>query len=131
MVFQFTIDGQPVAKGRPRMSKCGKIYAAPKSKKWEDAAAMVISKRWRSPANSRPVRLSIVALFERPKGMAGSERKPHVKRPDLDNISKALMDAINKAGVWIDDRQVYALEAQAWYCAPGEKPCIKAMLRFT
>jgi Holliday junction resolvase RusA-like endonuclease len=42
---------------------------------------------------------------------------PHGKKPDVDNLLKAVMDAMTTAEVWKDDALVYATEAGKWYAA--------------
>lgn len=34
---------------------------------------------------------------------------PHTERPDVDNLVKAILDAMTRAGVWKDDAQVWLL----------------------
>lgn len=49
------------------------------------------------------VRLDLLFTFQQPK------RRPmqfKISKPDLDNLEKAVMDALTDAGVWIDDCQV-------------------------
>ncbi len=45
--------------------------------------------------------------------MAG---KPHKQKPDIDNLTKALLDAIHK-----EDAHIYDVRASKWW---GEKDCI-------
>lgn len=56
-----------------------------------------------------PVAVSWVAVFPRPKAMLAKKfcdgRIPHAKKPDRDNIDKAIMDAL-KGYAWRDDCQV-------------------------
>ena len=37
------------------------------------------------------------------------------KRPDIDNLAKAVMDAINQVGIWEDDSQVAHLDIRKIY----------------
>jgi hypothetical protein len=41
----------------------------------------------------------------------------HGAKPDLDNLQKAVMDAITNVGIWKDDALVFKVEAEKWYCA--------------
>ena len=50
-----------------------------------------------------PVRLDLMFAFTQPKGRA---RQFKISKPDLDNLEKAVMDALTEAGVWCDDAQV-------------------------
>lgn len=76
--------------------------------------------RYREPI-SGPICCKLTFYFKRPKEMAenvflyGTEPLPMVKRPDIDNISKAVLDALSGI-VWGDDKQVFDLQATKWYC---------------
>jgi Holliday junction resolvase RusA-like endonuclease len=52
-----------------------------------------------------------------PKGMKINEDDfmPHIRKPDTDNLLKAVMDSITQAGVWKDDALVYFTEASKGY----------------
>ncbi len=65
-----------------------------------------------------PVHLSVAVVFERPKShlRANGDTKPsaptfHVSKPDLDNIVKAVEDAITDSGIWTDDSLVVRITA--------------------
>ena len=46
--------------------------------------------------------------------------KLHAMKPDIDNIEKHILDAINHIGIWKDDCQVArVLKEKVWACAPG------------
>jgi Holliday junction resolvase RusA-like endonuclease len=42
---------------------------------------------------------------------------PHTKKPDADNLLKAVMDALTDAGIWQDDALVFRTEAAKWYAS--------------
>ena len=52
--------------------------------------------------------------------MRGTDQKPHTVKPDIDNLVKAVMDALTTAGWWIDDTQVWSLSTSKQYAAKGE-----------
>ena len=39
----------------------------------------------------------------------------HTVKPDVDNLSKQLLDAMTRLRFWEDDRQVVELVARKWY----------------
>lgn len=46
---------------------------------------------------------------------------------DIDNVAKAVLDALNTV-VYKDDRQVYYLQAEKTYETPENKPMIKVYI---
>jgi len=40
---------------------------------------------------------------------------PHVKKPDTDNLLKAVMDSMTAAKVWEDDAQVFETHVGKYY----------------
>lgn len=82
--------------------------------------------------------LELVAVFTRTKALAsmntkgiykhGGKRFPHGQKPDLDNVLKAVCDALQKAGVIEDDKQVSTITASKVWAAAGEAPAVHVRL---
>ena len=70
-----------------------------------------------------PLVLSIDYRLPRPKRLKDRTGVPHVGKPDMDNLAKAVKDALTQAGVWADDAQVceYRTHAKS-YADPGTPP---------
>lgn len=71
-----------------------------------------IRSKWEWHVIEGPVSCEITAIFPRPKSKT-KKRGPnewywHTSRPDADNVSKAVMDALNGVA-WKDDSQVSGL----------------------
>ncbi len=62
-----------------------------------------------------PIKVVISFHMRRPQRL-GSGIHPHIKRPDIDNLIKAVLDAL-KGVVWHDDSQICVLEAHKSYVA--------------
>lgn len=122
-----TVDGAPVAKGRPRITTRGKYaraYTPAKTRAYEDmirgAAADVMQDR--QPL-SGPLLLCVTAYVAMPKALKGKKRadaidgilKP-VTRPDADNYAKAALDGCNGI-LFKDDSQVTDLIVRKRYSA--------------
>lgn len=124
--FSFWTPGVPVAKARPRFGN-GRTY---KDAKTEQAEATILTCYLMCPDRPRrphegPVILDTLFLFPRPKSWPkwrqALEGVPHLGRPDLDNLVKGVMDAIN--GVcFCDDKQVYSGVHQKRYVNVDEAP---------
>lgn len=72
-----------------------------------------------------PLELSVQAVYLRPKSHTRKRRQAvgaewKTSKPDADNISKIVKDALNTIA-WLDDQQVAALHVWKQY---GEKPCL-------
>lgn len=72
-----------------------------------------------------PVRLRILWLFQRPKRLlAGGRQHQHLLYDggkDVDNLEKALLDALNQV-VWTDDRYIADVDKVAMWAGPDDKP---------
>lgn len=122
-----TIPGQPIAKGRPRVTTRGKKPRAitpERTRIYERKVAAVAALQGPWLMNG-PVRVSIWAVFERPKRIKGEDRVIHDKRPDLDNVVKAVLDGLV---AHLDDAAVYNLTAHKTYAAKGEQPHVVVQL---
>jgi len=75
--------------------------------------------------SQKAVFVAIEAFFHRPKARTWKRRPnpryPHTSKPDIDNVAKAVMDALNKLA-WIDDSQVSRLEVSKTVCAGDDVP---------
>jgi Holliday junction resolvase RusA-like endonuclease len=67
-----------------------------------------------------PVSIRIVCWFDRPKSHSKKRRQkpePKTTKPDLDNVGKAILDALNEIA-YNDDGQVYRLTVEKWHIGP-------------
>ena len=137
-----TIPGQPVAKGRPRFARRGKgvIAFTPKpSASWEMDAAIVMGRAWGDrPTLDQPCELTVAAIFPRPQRLICTHKRAcecsparvaHDRKPDLDNVVKAVCDALQRS-VIRDDSSVCSLHAVKVYSRAGgsESPCVQVRL---
>jgi Holliday junction resolvase RusA-like endonuclease len=115
------VSGEPVAKGRPRMTKRGLrgfLYTPASTRKYEAhgrlAAQQAMDGR---PPIAVPVRAEITVDLPVPLSWSGKRRDAALRgeirptsRPDIDNYAKASLDAISTI-VIADDAQVVELLA--------------------
>jgi len=132
----FRVEGPPQGKGRPRFSTRGgfvKTYTPQTTVTYENmikASAMVAmgaSKPLESPiAVFLHVTKAIPASYTKKRIEAclnGSERP--TKKPDIDNILKCYLDAMNDI-VYKDDKQVVTIHATQVY---GTFPVVEVLVK--
>jgi Holliday junction resolvase RusA-like endonuclease len=124
----FVVPGEPVAQPRVKAVNQGgftRVYTPATAKPYKDAVRMVAMGHWRIPPCNGPVSVHINFLFPRPKSKTWKRRAmprlPHAKKPDLDNLAKAVLDALNGL-VFSDDSQVVHLVLRKSYVAGDEEP---------
>lgn len=108
------LQGQPVAKGRPRFARQGRTYTPAKTR---EAEARILN-AWRMAAGNRaphsgPVTVELIATFTPAQSWPAWKRDlahagewPHTQRPDIDNLLKVI-DGLN-GSAWLDDSQITA-----------------------
>jgi Holliday junction resolvase RusA-like endonuclease len=118
----FFIDGIPVPKGRPRATARGAytiLYTPKATKEYEAHAAEVASKH--IPETGMilgPISISLTFYLKPPKKYTKKMDTPHVTRPDVDNLAKAILDGLEGI-LYKNDAQVTTLYAHKCY---GDKP---------
>ena len=135
ILLSVTIPGPPVGKGRPRMSAKGgraRAFTPKKTRDWESGAAKILRAAWQDDPESRPVKVCVFAVAKRPEALEGKKhpdgRLWRPKRVDLDNVVKAVLDAMMLGGVLTDDAVVVELYAQSLYTAKGEEPHVQVSM---
>jgi len=135
-MVMYTVYGEPVGKGRPRFAKRGAFvstYTPLKTKTYEDEirmmakAAMGSSEPLETPVTvAIYIRVGIPASFSKQKRKDALDNilKP-TKKPDLDNIAKCFLDAMNEI-VYFDDKQVVNLHVTKVY---AETPAVEVMVK--
>lgn len=107
----------PVAKARPRIGKNGHVYTPLKTAVFEESIRYMAKTKAPKEPLSGPVEVHL--WFVMPE-VQSHNKYHHVARPDLDNLIKAVCDALNGI-VWKDDCQIAHLRATKTYAAKGEE----------
>jgi len=119
--IQFTIPGRP--KAWERAGRSGKrSYTVDRMKVKENEIAWIANAAMpKGVLFDGPIELIFAAIFAIPKRWRKAEREYaahtpvwHVDRPDLDNLTKLIGDALNGV-VWVDDEQVVRVIASKHY----------------
>ena len=126
--FQITVPGIPTAKGRPRFARRGKFVRTFTPAATEQAemtfagivaqAALQVPAQIRERLRTEPLHVEFRFTLPRPQS-APKKRKWPFKKPDLDNLEKLALDALNRSGIWGDDAQVVVKNSCKVY---GEEP---------
>jgi len=120
--IEATIFVEPTPKGRARSRIAGKhviTYTPAKTRNAENMIAATIRQEVMKQGSfdaGIPLRLSATFYIEKPKS-AGKKVLLPVKRPDLDNYGKLLLDALNKYA-WQDDSQIIDLHLRKRFGTP-------------
>ena len=123
--MSFCVRGEPQGKARPRFAPGGNIYTPPTTKKYEAeiltayrAAAAKVG--WKEPPSGY-ASMSLTVGYKIPKSASKAKRGKMLeqeilpdKKPDLDNVIKVVLDALNGVA-YKDDKQVVMIHAQKYY----------------
>lgn len=128
-MVQFVVPGDPVAKGRPRVTMRGKhahAYTPKKTVAFENKVALFAQDAGVERIDG-PVCLNVVAIFARPNRLRRKKdpdgRMPCALRADVDNIAKAVADGLNGIA-YADDKQVHRLVVSKYYgCKDADMGC--------
>lgn len=127
----FFVPGAPVPQGRARSFRLGDgigHYDDPKSKAWKKVVAQVASLQ-KGRFHVGPVSIMLSFYLAAPKSL--KDYAQHTKKPDVDNLSKAILDALN--GIcYDDDSQVVELAVTKEYAfnnAEGVRVNIQPMVK--
>lgn len=132
----FTVYGEPVGKGRPRFAKRGNFvstYTPQKTKTYEDEIRMMAKAAMGSSEQlETPVTVAIYIRVGIPTSFSKQKRKDalvnHIrptKKPDIDNVAKCFLDAMNGI-VYLDDKQVVSLHVTKEYAIT---PAVDVMVK--
>lgn len=128
----FAIPGQPVAKGRPKFARQGsfvRTYTPEKTATYENlvklAATQAMSGR---PPIEGPVELWLDINLQIPTSWSKKRQRDAAaglvaatKKPDADNVLKAVKDGMNGI-VWLDDAQAVEYRISKRY---STSPCVQ------
>ena len=131
MNYTFEIPGEAVPKGRPRMTKSGHAYTPRQTRDYEAWVRLC----WRhagQPMSLQPLQIRLEFYLPIPKSFSKKQREAALagvllpaKKPDIDNLVKAVLDGLNGLA-YRDDQQIVALEAAKGY---GAAPLVQVTLQ--
>lgn len=133
-MFNFTVPGEPRGKGRPRFSKSGHTYTDSETRAYENKIIAYYRKACgalRLPDTSF-LSVDIVAYLPIPKSATKAQRAGMEagtilpsRKPDVDNIEKAVLDALNGIA-YKDDARVCRTSCAKFY---GAEPRLEITIK--
>ncbi len=133
MIYEFEVPGKIVGKGRPRLnSYTGTVYTPTRTKDYETLVEQYFLLKYPrfKPFEGR-VQVEIEANFEVPKSTKKADRELMLenkinptKKPDIDNIVKIVLDAMNGIA-FKDDTQITKLQVEKLY---SENECVRVRI---
>lgn len=106
--YSFTVIGRPVPKGRPRMTRRGRVFTPEKTLQAESDIRGLYDGPFFEGNISVQVAINTDAVVVTISNSVGETSK---LRGDLDNYVKTVLDALNGVA-WEDDRQVHVIHAE-------------------
>ena len=148
MEINYEIEGPPVGKARPRVTRTV-TYTPKKTSQYENLVRYTAINSFDGCFdNDEPVDVKIVAYFPVPKSWSKkrkalclANKELPTKKPDADNIGKIIMDGMNPKmrrdkllhkmvevmrGVYQDDKQVTTLLVKKRY---AERPRVEVRIK--
>ena len=148
MRVNFTIEGSPVGKARPRVTRTV-TYTPKKTSQYEDLVRYTAINSFDGCFDkNEPVDVKIVAYFPVPKSWSKkrkalclANKELPTKKPDADNVGKIIMDGMNPKmkrdkqlhkmvevmrGIYHDDKQVTTLVVKKRY---AERPRVEVRIK--
>lgn len=132
MIYEFEVPGKITGKGRPRVNTQTAIaYTPAKTKEYEEMVKQYFVLKYRriNPLEGR-IKIEIKVYMGISQNTSKKQKEEMLKntisptkKPDIDNIAKVILDALNKLA-FKDDNQITKLEIEKLY-AEEEKVYVK------
>lgn len=124
--YRFTICGVPIPKARPRLARGGHAYTPERTREYEEHVLNCFYEVYRKDLRLKcPLEVYMKFYLPIPKGDSKAKRKAKeegiirpTKKPDCDNLIKAVSDALN-GHLYEDDSQIIKVSGEKFY---SEKP---------
>lgn len=127
------IKGIPKPQPRPRATSHGgraRVYNPPTANEWKSKVMEGLIS-YAHEDSKEPFILFLTFFMPRPKSHYGTGRNSrllkanapifHTQTPDIDNLTKAVMDAMTVINIWRDDSQVLSVTStKSWADTPED-----------
>lgn len=124
-----TPKAQPRVKAYVRGKRAG-VYDPGTANDWKNTIAATCHE-WRGLKMEGPIYVKLEFVLPRPKSHFGTGKNAgilkksapalyHTKKPDIDNLAKAVLDSLSDLGVWVDDSQVCSCYLSKFYTTENQ-----------
>ena len=121
----FFVAGRPAPQGSKRHVGRGILVESSKAcGPWRTTVAFTAAQVVEGPPLDGPLSVHLVFVMPRPAGAPKRSTPPAVKRPDVDKLSRAVLDALSGVA-WRDDSQITHLNARKRLAELDETPGVR------
>lgn len=133
---RFFVHGDPKGQPRPRgfKNKSGqvRVYDPGTAEGWKSAIAAAATSVLPAEPLTCPIRLELIFYLKRPARLCKKSINPTptwaTSKPDIDNLEKAVLDALTTIRMWSDDAQVVDVSMLKVYHAVGGRPGLNCLI---
>ena len=118
--MRFEVAGEVIGKGRPRFTRQGRTYTPKKTLDYEKTIKRAYTSKY-SYLSKKSLRIKICAYLEVAKSHSKVKKQKMLdnelqctKKPDVDNIVKVVLDALNKVAYQDDTQVVEVIAIKRW-----------------
>lgn len=118
--MRFEVLGEIIGKGRPRFTKQGRTYTPKKTLDYERTIKRAYLNKY-TYLSKKSIRIKICAYLEVAKSHSKVKKQKMLdnelqctKKPDVDNIVKVVLDALNKVAYQDDTQVVEVIAIKRW-----------------
>lgn len=121
MIIKFEVPGPAIGKQRPRFTKRGNTYTPQRTMDYQKKVVKAYKEVSEGRKLSGSIKADICAVYEPPKSTSKKKRQgmldgeiPYTKKPDIDNITKSVLDGLNNIA-YDDDSSVDEIHVYKTY----------------
>lgn len=125
MIVTFLIEGEPQGKGRHRTTKSGHTYTPQKTVLYENWIKTCYLSRVGEKTLTGAIKATVEAYYTIPKSKSKKVKEQMLKgiirpqkKPDADNVLKAVCDSLNSIA-YKDDAQIVDVSISKYYADQG------------
>lgn len=131
--MKIIIDGKPMGKQRPRFnSKTRSVHTPSKTVNYENWVKLCYQQQCKGEKLTGKITANIMAYYPIPKNTSKKKKNSMLlgierptKKPDVDNITKIVLDSLNNLA-YEDDKQIVTCCISKWY---SENPRVTVELK--